>query len=209
MVQRNKNLAKLQAGYLFPEINRRKSEFMAKNPDAQIISLGIGNTTEPLQPTVVKALKDAADSMATVEGYSGYGDEQGMTALREKIAQRMYTGQVSADEVFVSDGAKCDTGRIQMLFGEDATVAVQDPSYPVYVDSSVIMGQTGEYNADNDQFDNIVYMKCTAENGFFPTLEKADLIYFCSPNNPTGAVATKSRVSILLRTSCILRSTAS
>jgi LL-diaminopimelate aminotransferase len=203
MVQRNKNLAKLQAGYLFPEINRRKSEFMAKNPDAQIISLGIGNTTEPLKPTVVKALKDAADSMATVEGYSGYGDEQGMTALREKIAQKMYTGQVSADEVFVSDGAKCDTGRIQMLFGEDATVAVQDPSYPVYVDSSVIMGQTGEYNSDNDQFDNIVYMKCTAENGFFPVLdkkvEKADLIYFCSPNNPTGAVATKEQLTQLVK----------
>lgn len=199
MVQRNKNLAKLQAGYLFPEINRRKNEFMAKNPDADIISLGIGNTTEPLQPSVVKALKDAAESMATVEGYSGYGDEQGMTALREKIAQQMYTAQISAEEVFVSDGAKCDTGRIQLLFGEDASIAVQDPSYPVYVDSSVIMGQTGEYNADLDQFDNIVYMKCSAENGFFPKLEKADLIYFCSPNNPTGAVATKEQLTKLVQ----------
>ncbi len=199
MVQRNKNFAKLQAGYLFPEINRRKNEFIANNPDAEIISLGIGNTTEPLQPGVVKALKDAADSMATVEGYSGYGDEQGMTELREKIAQRMYSnGLVDADEVFVSDGAKCDTGRLQMLFGENASIAVQDPSYPVYVDSSVIMGQTGEYNKDNDQFDNIVYMKCTAENNYFPTFEKADIIYFCSPNNPTGAVATKEQLTQLV-----------
>lgn len=199
MVQRNKNFAKLQAGYLFPEINRRKNEFMTQNPDADIISLGIGNTTEPLQPGVVKALKDAAESMGTAEGYSGYGDEQGMTALREKIAEKMYRNDlVDAEEIFVSDGAKCDTGRLQMLFGEDTTIAVQNPSYPVYVDSAVIIGQTGEYNKDNDQFDKIVYMKCTAENNFFPTFEKADLIYFCSPNNPTGAVATREQLTQLV-----------
>lgn len=199
MVQRNKNLAKLQAGYLFPEINRRKNEFLRQNPQAKIISLGIGNTTEPLQPTVVNALKEAAEAMGTPEGYSGYGDEQGMTALREKIAAKMYApGLVQADEVFVSDGAKCDTGRLQMLFGQDARIAVQDPSYPVYVDSAVIMGQTGLYNPDKQQFDQIVYMDCTPENNFFPTLQKADLIYFCSPNNPTGAVATREQLRELV-----------
>jgi len=199
MVQRNKNIAKLQAGYLFPEINRRKTEFLAKNPDAKIISLGIGNTTEPLQATAVKALKDASEAMGTAEGYSGYGDEQGMTALREKIAEKFYNNRIPADEIFVSDGAKCDTGRLQMMFGNDASIAVQDPSYPVYVDSAVIMGQTDAFNKDNDQFNGIQYMPCTAENNFFPELKAADVIYFCSPNNPTGAVATKEQLTELVK----------
>jgi len=198
MVQRNKNFAKLQAGYLFPEINRRKTEFLAKNPEANIISLGIGDTTEPLSKTVVKALVNAAEGMGSLDGYSGYGAEQGMAPLREKIAEVFYDNSIAADEVFISDGAKCDTGRLQMMFGNDVTLAVQDPSYPVYVDSGVIMGQTGEYNNDNQQFDNIVYMKCVPENDFFPELEKADIIYFCSPNNPTGAVATREQLEKLV-----------
>ncbi len=199
MVKRNLNFKKLQAGYLFPEINRRKNVFLEKNPDAKIISLGIGNTTEPLTPHITKGLVDAATGLGNQEGYSGYGDEQGMTALREKIAKVFYDGKVEADEVFISDGAKCDVGRFQLMFGSEVKIAVQDPAYPVYVDGSVILGATGEYNGE--QFDNIVYMSCTPENDFFPNLSDlpdVDLIYFCSPNNPTGAVATKDQLKQLV-----------
>ncbi|MBU0471603.1 MAG: LL-diaminopimelate aminotransferase [Nanoarchaeota archaeon] len=201
MVLRNKNIAKLQAGYLFPEINRRKNKLLEENPDAKIISLGIGNTTKPLTPYITKALKEAAESLGTAEGYSGYGDEQGMTALREKIAEQLYKGLVDANEVFVSDGGKCDCGRLQLMFGSKVTIAVQDPAYPVYVDGSVIIGVTGDYNESIKRFDNIVYMKCTAENNFFPdikSLERTDLIYFCSPNNPTGVVATRDQLKELV-----------
>jgi LL-diaminopimelate aminotransferase len=197
MVKRNKNISKLQAGYLFPEIGRRKNEFIKNNPDAKIISLGIGNTTEPLSPHVTNALKKASEEMGTLKGYSGYGDDYGLTELRKKIAEVWYNGKISFEEVFVSDGAKCDTGRIQTLFGSEVTVAVQDPAYPVYVDGSVIAGATGNYNAEKELFDNIVYMPCIPENNFFPDLEntpKTDLIYFCSPNNPTGATATRDQL---------------
>jgi len=201
MVKRNKNIAKLQAGYLFPEINRRKNALIEKNPDAKIISLGIGNTTEPLTPHITEGLKKAAEGMGNNEGYSGYGDEQGMTELRKKIAEKLYNGIVAPEEVFTSDGAKCDCGRLQLMFGPDVTIAVQDPAYPVYVDGSVIVGATGEYNKEKDHFNNIVYLKCTPDNNFFPDLENAprtDLIYFCSPNNPTGAVATKEQLKQLV-----------
>ena len=201
MVKRNENMAKLVAGYLFPEINRRKNEYLQNNPDAKIISLGIGNTTEPLTPTILKGLQDKVQGMGTKEGYSGYGDEQGLTQLRELIAQKFYPGMVKGEEVFISDGAKCDIGRLQNLFGNKVTIAVQDPSYPVYVDGSVIAGVTGDFNKDKDQFDNIVYMSCKPENNFFPELEnlpRTDLIYFCSPNNPTGAVATKEQLKSLV-----------
>ncbi|OVE75123.1 LL-diaminopimelate aminotransferase [archaeon D22] len=201
MVKRNKNMGKLKAGYLFPEIGRRRREFQEKNPDAKIISLGIGDTTEPLSPFITEKFKEAAEGLGTSQGYSGYGAEQGMTKLRELIAEKLYPGLVEADEVFVSDGAKPDTGRIQVMFGSDATIAVQDPAYPVYVDSSVIMGQTNEYNEEKGQFDGIVYMPCKAENDFFPDLEntkRTDLIFFCSPNNPTGAVATKEQLKELV-----------
>jgi len=198
MVKRNPNLAKLQAGYLFPEINRRKQEALKRNPGARIISLGIGNTTEPLTPHVIAGLTEAVADLGTREKYSGYGDEQGLPELREKIATTIYQGLVEADEVFVSDGSKCDIGRLQLLFGADVTIAVQDPSYPVYVDGSVLAGATGLYNEENENFDGIVYMACTAENGFFPDLEKlprTDLIYLCSPNNPTGAAAGRDELA--------------
>ncbi|MBN2423024.1 LL-diaminopimelate aminotransferase [Candidatus Woesearchaeota archaeon] len=201
MVKRNPNMSKLQAGYLFPEINRIKNALLEKNPDAKVISLGIGNTTEPLTPHITEALKNAAAGLGTSEGYSGYGAEQGMKELREKIANVFYKGMVSGDEVFVSDGAKCDIGRLQVMFGSDVSVAIQDPSYPVYVDGSVILGATGNYNNENKNFDNIVYMKCSPENNFFPDLEslpRTDLIYFCSPNNPTGAVAPKAQLKKLV-----------
>ena len=200
MIKRNPNLGKLQAGYLFPEINRRKKELLEREPNANIISLGIGNTTEALTPHITAGLIDAARSLGTLDGYSGYGDEQGSSELRAKIAEKLYPGIVSADEVFVSDGAKCDIGRLQVLFGKDATFAVQDPSYPVYVDGGVICGQTGGYIEKTSQFAGIQYMPCTPDNNFFPELpkERVDVIYFCSPNNPTGAVATKEQLKTLV-----------
>jgi len=200
LVKRNQNFEKLQSGYLFPEINRRKNEFIEKNPDANIISLGIGDTTEPISKHIAKGLTDAATGLGSLDKYSGYGDEQGLTELREKIAEKIYNNAVKGQEVFVSDGAKPDIGRMQLLFG-NATVAVQDPSYPVYIDSSVMMGKTGNYNSAKNKFDGIVYMPCTPENNFFPDLKnipKADVIFFCSPNNPTGATATKEQLNQLV-----------
>ncbi len=201
MVKRNQDMAKLQAGYLFPEINRRKKEFLEKNPDAKIISLGIGNTTKPVTPHIDKALSNAAAGLGTKKGYSGYGNEQGLTELREKIAFKIYNGTVSRDEVFVSDGAKPDIGRLQLLFGNDAVIAVQDPAYPVYIDSSVMYGKTENYNEKTNTFGSIVYLPCTPENNFFPDLSKirkVDVIFFCSPNNPTGAVATREQLQQLV-----------
>jgi LL-diaminopimelate aminotransferase len=201
MVKRNQNIAKLQSGYLFPEMNKRKNKFLEKNPGAKIISLGIGDTTEPISKHIAKALINAASGLETREGYSGYGDEQGLTELREKIASKIYNGIISGEEVFVSDGAKPDIGRLQLLFDRDVTVAVQDPSYPVYIDSSVMFGKTGNYNSGANRFRRIVYMPCTPENSFFPDLQKipkADVIFFCSPNNPTGAVATKEQLKQLV-----------
>ncbi|MFT4297880.1 MAG: LL-diaminopimelate aminotransferase [Candidatus Woesearchaeota archaeon] len=201
MVKRNKNISKLQAGYLFPEIAKRRNEFIKNNPDAKVISLGIGNTTEPLTSHITKALMKASEEMGTMEGYSGYGDEQGLLELRQKIAEVWYEGIISAEEIFVSDGAKCDTGRLQFMFGSNATIAVQDPAYPVYVDGSVIAGATGNYNSEKKLFDIIAYMPCTPENDFFPDLSKTtktDLIYFCSPNNPTGASATREQLKQLV-----------
>ena len=200
MVKRNENFAKLKAGYLFPEINRRKKEFLDKNTDAKIISLGIGDTTEPITTHVTKKLIDAVAALGTKEGYTGYGDEQGLTALREKIASAVYDGIISGDEIFVSDGAKPDIGRLQLLFG-NAVVAVQDPSYPVYIDSSIMVGRAGNYDDSNNGFEGIVYMPCNPENEFFPDLQKipkADIIFFCSPNNPTGAAATREQLQRLI-----------
>jgi LL-diaminopimelate aminotransferase len=201
MVKRNKNLARLVAGYLFPEINRRKKEFLKKNPDAKIISLGIGNTTEPISSYILNGLHGKVARLGTIEGYSGYGDEQGIMELREKIAEKLYKGLVKGDEVFVSDGAKCDIGRLQTMFGNEVTIAVQDPSYPVYVDGSVISGVTGDFDEARGQFADIAYMRCCPENNFFPDLKalpRTDLIYFCSPNNPTGAVATREQLKELV-----------
>lgn len=200
-VKRNANMEKLQAGYLFPEIARRRNAYLADNPDADIISLGIGDTTMPIPTHVCGALQAAAKSLGTVEGYSGYGDGNGNQDLREAIASVLYKGTVSADEVFVDDGAKCAIGRLQQVFGPTATVAVQDPSYPVYVDTSVMTGQTGLYNEGTSQFKSIAYMECSSENDFFPDLskvERTDIIFFCSPNNPTGAAATRTQLEALV-----------
>jgi LL-diaminopimelate aminotransferase len=201
-VARNANMGKLQAGYLFPEIGRRRNAYLEANPDAQpIISLGIGDTTLPVPEHILSGLKNGAERLGTKEGYSGYGPEQGIADLRNKIAKNLYDDKISPDEVFVSDGSKCDIGRLQMMFGAGATTAVQDPSYPVYVDTSVIMGQTGQMDQDKKQYGNIVYMPCNPTNDFFPDLEKtprADVVYFCSPNNPTGAAATREQLQQLV-----------
>ena len=201
MIKRNSGFANLSAGYLFPEVAKRRREYQAKHPDAKIISLGIGNTTEPLTPHITKIMADYAASLGTKEGYSGYGDEQGLTALREKIASVLYPNMISADEVFVSDGAKCDIARVQTLFGAKTPAAVQDPAYPVYVDGSVVVGSAGKSNGRG--YKGITYLPCTPENNFFPDLKsvkKNSLIYFCSPNNPTGAVATRNQLEELVKT---------
>lgn len=199
MITRNEGFANLTAGYLFPEVARRRREYAASHPEAKIISLGIGNTTEPLPKFIAKAMADYALGLSTPEGYSGYGDEQGNTELRKKIAEVWYNGMADESEVFISDGAKCDIARIQTLFGRNVKIAVQDPAYPVYVDGSVIVGAAGKNNGTG--YKGVTYMPCTPENDFFPDLsvvEPNSLIYFCSPNNPTGAVATKEQLKKLV-----------
>lgn len=190
-MKRNQNLARLKTNYLFPEVNLRKRKFLDQYPDASLISLGIGDTTEPLPQTIVNSLIEASTGLGILEKYSGYGPEQGIKTLREKIASIVYSNLIHSEEVFVSDGAKCDLGRLQMLFGSDISIAVQDPAYPVYVEGSMIQGVK-----------KIISMPCIPENQFFPDLNalpRTDLIYFCSPNNPTGAVATRSQLERLVK----------
>jgi len=201
-VARNANFAKLQAGYLFPEIARRRNAYLSKNPDAKIISLGIGDTTQPIPKHILSGLEQGATKLGGKSTYSGYGAEQGNKELREKIASKLYNGMVEPEEVFVSDGAKCDISRLQLMFGSNVVTAVQDPSYPVYVDTSVMMGQTGDIDMATKQFRNIVYMPCNPGNNFFPDVSKlprADVYYICSPNNPTGAVATREQLVNLVK----------
>ena len=196
MAKINENYDKLAAGYLFPEIAKRTKVFKEANPNIEVMRLGIGNTTEPLTPSIIKGLHLGVEKLSKVETYTGYGDEQGDTRLRKAIAQKYMQRKISleADEIFVSDGAKPDSANIQSIFGQDNIVAVQDPAYPVYVDSNVIAGRTGEFS--NNAYKRLVYMPCTEKNGFFPDVpkQKVDIIYLCSPNNPTGAVATKEQL---------------
>jgi len=197
MITINENFLKLKASYLFSDIAKRVTAFQQANPDKAIIKMGIGDVTEPLPEAVVKALHAGVDEMATQEGFHGYGPEQGYAFLREKIAEVDFVSrgaEVAADEVFVSDGAKCDTGNFQELFSQDIRVAVPDPVYPVYVDTNVMAGRTG-LNQDG-RYEGITYLECTPENDYFPSLptEPVDLIYLCFPNNPTGATATKEQL---------------
>lgn len=198
MARINKNYRKLAAGYLFPEIARRTEAFLKENPGARVRKLGIGNTTEVLTPTVVEGLRRGVEKLADRSTYTGYGDEQGNTQLREALANyyRKYGVNLDPKEFFISDGAKPDMGNIQSIFALENLVAIQDPAYPVYVDSNVIRGRTGKHNPDKGLYEGLLYMPCTEENGFFPDIpkEKADLIYLCSPNNPTGAVATHEQL---------------
>jgi LL-diaminopimelate aminotransferase len=196
MAKINDNYTKLQAGYLFPEIARRTHEFHKRNPGVELIKLGIGDTTQPLTPSVIKQLHQAVDDLADAKTYHGYGVEQGNTDLRQALAgyyQQMGVS-IEPDEVFISDGAKPDSANIQSIFASDSVIAVQDPVYPVYVDSAVMSGKTLGYK--DGRYPGIVYMDCTEENGFFPDVpdQKVDIIYLCSPNNPTGAVATHAQL---------------
>jgi LL-diaminopimelate aminotransferase len=198
-VARNPCFANLAAGYLFPEVARRRRAFQEAHPGTRVISLGVGNTTEPLSPRVAAGLRLGAERLASREGYSGYGDEQGRSELRAAIAAKLYRCRIEPLEVFVSDGAKCDIGRLQAMFGSRVTIAVQDPAYPVYVDGSVITGAAGA--SDGTRYAGIRYLPCTPSNGFFPDLKAApatDLLYFCSPNNPTGACATRAQLEELV-----------
>ncbi len=195
----NDNFLKLKAGYLFPEIARRVSEFQAANPEAKIIKLGIGDVTEPLPDAIIKAMHEAIDEQASRETFKGYGPEQGYPFLREAIVENDYAPRgcnVAADEIFISDGAKCDTGNILDILGKGNKIAVTDPVYPVYVDTNVMIGNTGEAN-DKGEYEGLVYMPMTADNDFIPELpkQKVDVIYLCSPNNPTGAVMTKEALT--------------
>ena len=194
----NDNYLKLKAGYLFPEIGRRVNAFAQANPDAKLIRLGIGDVTEPLPEACRKAMIKAVDDMGDRSLFKGYGPEQGYAWLREKIAAHDFHArgcEVDASEIFISDGSKCDTGNILDIFGDNNTIAVTDPVYPVYVDTNVMAGHTGEAN-DKGEFEGLVYLPITAENNFtaeIPT-QKVDLIYLCFPNNPTGATATKEHL---------------
>lgn len=195
MVQINKNFLKLKTGYLFPEISRRVSEFSEANPNADIIRLGIGDVTEPLPPAVIEAMHQAVDEMANRETFHGYGPEQGYSFLRDVIAAQDYQARgvhVSADEVFISDGSKCDTGNILDIFGPGNRVAITDPVYPVYVDTNVMAGHSGPSD-DSGRYDGLVYLPVTEKNGFIPPIpaEPVDLVYLCYPNNPTGTTATR------------------
>lgn len=190
-MKRNPRMTLLKANYLFPEIHLRKQQFLEKHPGADLISLGIGDTTEPIPLSVAHALAQVSTNLSSSSGYSGYGPEQGQKTLREKIASTLYSHLIRPEEIFISDGAKCDLGRLQMLFGSGVSIAVQDPAYPVYKEGSIIQGVK-----------KIVAMPCSPDNQFFPDLEKVprtDLIYFCSPNNPTGAVATKEQLEKLVK----------
>lgn len=194
----NNNFSKLAAGYLFPEIARRSNAFLAENPGVELMKLGIGNTTESLPPALVTAMKEKLDLLSNRETYTGYGDEQGDTALRLGLRDyyKNYGVELDATEFFVSDGAKADAANIQELFGKESIVAFQDPAYPVYVDSNVVGGRSEGFDSTQGCYKNFVYLPCTEENGFVPELpsSKVDLIYLCSPNNPTGAVMTHQQL---------------
>lgn len=190
MAKINENYLKLPQNYLFTEIDRRVKKFQAENPNAKIIRLGIGDVTQPLPKVCIDAMTAAVAEMGDAKTFRGYGPEQGYLFLREKIAEWNYQKRglkVSADEIFISDGSKCDCGNIQEIFSLDSKFAVADPVYPVYLDTNVMAGRTGNLNSDG-RFGGVVYLPCTAENNFNPAppAEKVDLIYLCSPNNPTG-----------------------
>lgn len=195
----NDNYLKLKAGYLFPEIGRRVKKFSEEYPEAKIIRLGIGDVTEPLPAAVREAMHKAVDEMGQRDTFRGYGPEQGYDFLREAIAKNDFQSRganVAADEIFVSDGSKCDTGNILDIFGLNNVVAVTDPVYPVYVDTNVMVGRTGAAD-DAGRYAGLVYIPVTAENNFVPALptQKVDLIYLCYPNNPTGTVASKETLT--------------
>lgn len=201
MFKINDNYLKLPGSYLFSTIGKKVNAFAAKHPDKKIIRLGIGDVTQPLVPAVIEALHGAVDEMSHAESFHGYAPDLGYEFLRNAIAENDYRARgcdISPDEIFVSDGAKCDSGNIQEIFGLDNKIAVCDPVYPVYVDTNVMAGRTGTYNSDLEIWSDIIYMPCTADNHFVPELplKTPDLIYLCFPNNPTGSAITKEQLQV-------------
>lgn len=199
MYKLNENYLKLPGSYLFSTIGKKVSAYSAANPDKKIIRLGIGDVTQPLAPAIIQALHDAVDEMGKAETFHGYAPDLGYEFLRKAIAENDYEARgckIAADEIFISDGAKCDSGNIQEIFSTDNRIAVCDPVYPVYVDSNVMAGRTGTYDKAKETWSNVIYMPCTEANGFAPEFpdETPDLIYLCFPNNPTGAAITKQRL---------------
>lgn len=199
MVQINPNFSKLPGSYLFSEIGRRVAAYSRENPDAPLIRLGIGDVTRPLVPAVTQAMARAVAEMGTSGGFHGYGPEQGYDFLRQAIAEHDYRARgvaVDPEEIFVSDGAKSDCGNIGDIFGPDNVVAVCDPVYPVYVDSNAMAGRAGDYDPATGRWSRLVYLPCVRENGFVPAVPegRADMVYLCFPNNPTGAMATRAQL---------------
>jgi LL-diaminopimelate aminotransferase len=198
MIRINENYTKLKASYLFSDIAKRVNAYVAANPAKPVIRLGIGDVTEPLPPVCVEALHAATDEMSRRATFKGYGPEQGYAFLREAVAAHDYAARgckIDADEIFISDGSKCDCGNIQEIFANDVRLAIPDPVYPVYVDTNVMAGRTG-VNVDG-RYQGITYLDCTPANGYVPAVPTVatDLIYLCFPNNPTGAVATKAQLA--------------
>lgn len=201
-VKINENYLKLKSSYLFVEIARREQAFQEEHPDADVIKMGIGDVTRPLSPAVIKAFNEAVTQMGVAEDFKGYGPEQGYDFLAEAIIKNdyePYNVSLKSDEIFISDGSKCDTGNIQEIFGIDNKIAVTDPVYTVYVDTNVMAGRTG-FIQDDGMYEGLVYLKCTAENGFVPELpsEPVDIIYLCYPNNPTGTSLTKDQLKVFV-----------
>ena len=199
MVTVNHNYLKLPGSYLFSTIGKKVRAYKEENPEKEVISLGIGDVTQPLVPAIIEALHSAVEEMAHAETFHGYAPDLGYEFLRNAIAKNDYQDRgcdIEANEIFVSDGAKSDSGNIQEIFGTDNKVAVCDPVYPVYVDTNVMAGRTGEYNTVRENFDGVIYMPCCKENGFLPEFpsEVPDLIYLCFPNNPTGSAITKDEL---------------
>ena len=199
MIKINENYLKLPGSYLFSTIGKKVNAFIQDNPDKKVIRLGIGDVTRPLTPTITDALHKAVDEMGKEETFRGYAPDLGYDFLRNAIAENDYKARgcdITADEIFVSDGAKCDSGNIQEICALDNTIAVCDPVYPVYVDSNVMAGRGGQYSESVQGFSDIIYMPCTADNGFAPKIPKKvpDIIYLCFPNNPTGAIINKEEL---------------
>ena len=199
MFQVNENYLKLPGSYLFSTIGKKVSAYAAAHPEETVIRLGIGDVTQPLPPVVIEALHKAVDEMGNASTFHGYAPDLGYEFLRKAVAEKDFQArgcQITPDEIFVSDGAKSDSANIQEIFAADSRIAVCDPVYPVYVDSNVMAGRTGTYDAAAETWSDVIYMPCTAENGFVPELpkERPDLIYLCFPNNPTGETLTKAQL---------------
>lgn len=201
MIKINENFLELQDSYLFATIAKKVAEFTKENPDKKVIKLGIGDVTRPIPEAILEAMHKATDEFKKTETFRGYGPEQGYDFLREKIKENDYKTrgvEIDIDEIFVSDGAKCDCGNIVDIFSQDNKVAITDPVYPVYLDTNVMSGRSGKYNKESDKYENIVYIPATSKNNFVPELpkEKVDMIYLCYPNNPTGTTLTKEQLKV-------------